>query len=155
VTFLNDCVGPEVEAACAAPAPGSVILLENLRFHVEEEGKGQKPDGSKIKASKEEVASFAASLTQLGDIYVNDAFGTAHRAHASMVGVQLPQRVSGFLLKKELDYFRRALEAPERPFLAILGGAKVSDKIQLIKNMLDRVDEMIIGEGAEGQRGEG
>jgi len=147
VTFLNDCVGPEVEAACAAPAPGSVILLENLRFHVEEEGKGQKPDGSKIKASKEEVAAFAASLTQLGDIYVNDAFGTAHRAHASMVGVQLPQRVSGFLLKKELDYFRRALEAPERPFLAILGGAKVSDKIQLIKNMLDRVDEMIIGGG--------
>jgi hypothetical protein len=76
---------------------------------------------------------------------VNDAFGTAHRAHASMVGVQLPQRVSGFLLKKELQYFSKALDKPARPFLAILGGAKVSDKIQLIKNLLDKVDEMIIG----------
>jgi phosphoglycerate kinase len=140
-------VGPKVESACADPAPGSVILLENLRFHVEEEGKGQTPEGAKIKASKEEVAAFASSLTRLGDIYVNDAFGTAHRAHASMVGVQLPQKVSGFLLKKELDYFSKALVNPERPFLAILGGAKVSDKIQLIKNMLDKVDEMIIGGG--------
>lgn len=135
-----------MEAACASPAAGSVILLENLRFHVEEEGKGVKPDGTKLKASKEEVAAFAASLTRLGDVYVNDAFGTAHRAHASMVGVQLPQRVSGLLLKKELTYFGKALESPERPFLAILGGAKVSDKIQLITNMLDKVNEMIIGE---------
>jgi len=147
VAFLDDCVGPAVEAACAAPAPGSVILLENLRFHVEEEGKGQTPDGKKIKASKEEVGAFTASLTKLGDVYVNDAFGTAHRAHASMVGVKLPLRVSGFLLKKELAYFSRALESPARPFLAILGGAKVSDKIQLIKNMLDKVDEMVIGGG--------
>lgn len=148
VVFLDDCVGSSVEAACAAPAPGSVILLENLRFHVEEEGKGVAADGkTKIKASKDEVAAFAASLTKLGDLYVNDAFGTAHRAHASMVGVKLPERVSGFLLKKELDYFSRALESPERPFLAILGGAKVTDKIQLIMNMLDRVDEMIIGGG--------
>jgi hypothetical protein len=133
VTFLDDCVGASVEEACAAAAPGSVILLENLRFHVEEEGKGQTPDGKKIKASKEEVAAFAASLTKLGDVYgehgcpvgrrrtllratalswprvcaVNDAFGTAHRAHASMVGVKLPERVSGFLLKKELDYFSK------------------------------------------------
>ena len=153
VTFVDDCVGPAVEAACAAPAPGAVLLLENLRFHVEEEGKGVKPDGSKFKASKEDVAAFAASLTKLGDVYVNDAFGTAHRAHASMVGVKLPQRVSGFLLKKELDYFSKALDAPARPFLAILGGAKVSDKIQLIMNLLDKVDEMIIGAG--GQRASG
>ena len=147
VVFLKDCVGAEVEAACANPAPGSVILLENLRFHIEEEGKGKAPDGSKVKAPKDAVAAFAASLTRLGDVYVNDAFGTAHRAHASMVGVKLPVRAAGFLLKKELDYFARALERPQRPFLAILGGAKVADKIQLITSLLDKVDEMAIGGG--------
>jgi phosphoglycerate kinase len=147
ITFLSDCTGPEVEAACANPAPGSVILLENLRFHVEEEGKGVNAAGEKFKASKEAVAAFASSLTKLGDVYVNDAFGTAHRAHASMVGVKLPVRASGFLLKKELAYFAKALEAPARPFLAILGGAKVADKIQLITNLLDKVDEMVIGGG--------
>ena len=147
VTFLSDCVGPAVEAACASPAPGSVILLENLRFHVEEEGKGVDAAGATVKASKDAVAAFATSLTSLGDVYVNDAFGTAHRAHASMVGVKLPIRASGFLLKKELAYFARALEAPARPYLVILGGAKVSDKIQLIENLLDKADEMIIGGG--------
>jgi phosphoglycerate kinase len=147
VVFLQDCVGAEVEAACANPAPGTVFLLENLRFHVEEEGKGVNAAGEKFKASKEAVAAFAASLTRLGDVYVNDAFGTAHRAHASMVGVQLPVRASGFLLKRELAYFSKALEAPARPFLAILGGAKVADKIQLITNLLDKVDEMVIGGG--------
>ncbi|KAK7496546.1 hypothetical protein BaRGS_00012198 [Batillaria attramentaria] len=147
VTFLSDCVGPEVEAACANPANGSVILLENLRFHVEEEGKGVDAEGKKIKASDEDVKKFRASLSKLGDIYVNDAFGTAHRAHSSMVGCQLAQRASGFLLKKELQYFAKALDNPERPFLAILGGAKVADKIQLIENMLDKVNEMIIGGG--------
>jgi phosphoglycerate kinase len=147
VSFLPDCVGPEVEAACADPAPGSVILLENLRFHVEEEGKGVDASGAKVKASKEAVAAFAGSLTKLGDVYVNDAFGTAHRAHASMVGIKLPERVSGFLLKKELAYFSKAMEAPARPYLVILGGAKVSDKIQLITNLLDKADEMIIGGG--------
>jgi phosphoglycerate kinase len=146
VTFLPDCVGPQVEAACADPAPGSVFLLENLRFHVEEEGKGVDAAGNKTKASKEAVAAFSSSLTKLGDVYVNDAFGTAHRAHASMVGVQLPDRVSGFLLKKELAYFSKAMDAPARPYLVILGGAKVTDKIQLIDNLLDKCDEMIIGE---------
>ncbi|XP_070197995.1 phosphoglycerate kinase 1-like isoform X2 [Littorina saxatilis] len=147
IKFLKDCVGPEVEAACANPAPGSVILLENLRFHVEEEGKGVDADGKKTKASPEDVDKFRASLSKLGDIYVNDAFGTAHRAHSSMVGCKLEKRASGFLLKKELQYFAKALNNPERPFLAILGGAKVADKIQLIENMLDKVDEMIIGGG--------
>ncbi|DAZ98820.1 TPA: hypothetical protein N0F65_000976 [Lagenidium giganteum] len=147
VQFLNDCVGAEVEAACANPAPGSVILLENLRFHVEEEGKGKDKDGNKVSASKEDVAKFRASLSKLGDVYVNDAFGTAHRAHSSMVGVDLPVRAAGFLLDKELVYFAKALEAPERPFVSILGGAKVADKIQLIMNMLDKVDEMVIGGG--------
>lgn len=145
VLFLKDCVGSEVEKACANPAAGSVILLENLRFHVEEEGKGQSPSGEKIKAEPDKIEAFRASLSKLGDVYVNDAFGTAHRAHSSMVGVNLPQKASGFLMKKELDYFAKALEKPERPFLAILGGAKVADKIQLIKNLLDKVNHMIIG----------
>uniref|UniRef100_A0A6Q2XZF4 Phosphoglycerate kinase n=1 Tax=Esox lucius TaxID=8010 RepID=A0A6Q2XZF4_ESOLU len=147
VHFLKDCVGPEVEQACADPAAGSVILLENLRFHVAEEGKGKDASGNKTKATQEQIDSFRASLSKLGDVYVNDAFGTAHRAHSSMVGVNLSQKAAGFLMKKELDYFAMALEKPARPFLAILGGAKVKDKIQLINNMLDQVNEMIIGGG--------
>jgi phosphoglycerate kinase len=147
VKFLPNCVGAEVEAACANPAAGSVILLENLRFHLAEEGKGKDKDGKEVKASKEEVAAFRASLTKLGDVFVNDAFGTAHRAHSSMVGVQLATRAAGFCMKKELEYFAKALESPPRPFLSILGGAKVEDKIQLILNLLDKVDEMIIGGG--------
>uniref|UniRef100_A0A671ULQ1 Phosphoglycerate kinase n=1 Tax=Sparus aurata TaxID=8175 RepID=A0A671ULQ1_SPAAU len=122
VTFLKDCVGSAVEAACANPATGSVILLENLRFHVAEEGKGKDASGNKTKATQEQIDSFRASLSKLGDVYVNDAFGTAHRAHSSMVGVNLPQKAAGFLMKKELDYFAMALEKPQRPFLAILGG---------------------------------
>ncbi len=147
VTFLDDCVGDAVEAACASPETGSVILLENLRFHVEEEGKGVDADGNKVKADAGAVAEFRAGLSKLADVYVNDAFGTAHRAHSSMVGVDLPQKAAGFLMKKELEYFGGALDEPKRPFLSILGGAKVSDKILLINNLLDKVDEMIIGGG--------
>ncbi|XP_021926314.1 phosphoglycerate kinase isoform X1 [Zootermopsis nevadensis] len=147
VTFLNDCVGPEVEQACADPKEGSVILLENLRFYVEEEGKGVDEKGNKVKASPEAVTKFRASLRKLGDYYVNDAFGTAHRPHSSMMGEGFSVRASGFLLKKELEYFAKALDNPDRPFLAILGGAKVADKIQLIENLLDKVNEMIIGGG--------
>ena len=147
VTFLSDCAGAEVEQACASPADGTVILLENLRFHIEEEGKGVDDSGAKVKADPTKVKDFRASLAKLGDVYVNDAFGTAHRAHSSMVGDGYEKRAAGFLLKKELTYFSKALDNPERPFLAILGGAKVADKIQLIENMLDRVNEMIIGGG--------
>jgi len=147
VTFLSECVGSEVESACADPAHGSVILLENLRFHVEEEGKGVDADGNKVKADPDKVKEFRASLLQLADVYVNDAFGTAHRAHSSMLGQGFEQRAAGFLLNKELTYFSKALDNPEHPFLAILGGAKVKDKIQLIDNLLDKVDEMIIGGG--------
>lgn len=139
VTFLHDCVGPDVEGAVNSAAKGSVILLENLRFHIEEEGSVKDKDGKKTKADPAKVTEFREQLTRLGDVYVNDAFGTAHRAHSSMVGVKLPQRAAGFLVKKELDFFAKALENPDRPFLAILGGAKVSDKIQLIDNMLDKV----------------
>ncbi|XP_025193867.1 phosphoglycerate kinase [Melanaphis sacchari] len=147
VTFLSDCVGPEVEKACADPAPGSIFLLENLRFHIEEEGKGVNAAGEKTKADKEDVKKFRESLQKLGDVYVNDAFGTAHRAHSSMMGEGFEKRAAGILLNKELTYFAKALDNPERPFLAILGGAKVADKIQLIENLLDKVDEMIIGGG--------
>lgn len=147
IVFLPDCIGPEVEKACADPKPGSVILLENLRFHIEEEGKGVDASGNKVKADPAKVKEFRSSLRKLGDVYVNDAFGTAHRAHSSMLGEGFDQRASGMLLKKELQYFAKALDNPERPFLAILGGAKVADKIQLIENLLDKVNEMIIGGG--------
>lgn len=147
VVFLDDCVGPAVEERCARLEPGEVVLLENLRFHLEEEGRRKLPDGSKEEADPEAVRRFRASLSKLGDVYVNDAFGTAHRAHSSVVGIDLPLRAAGLLLQRELAYFGKALTDPERPFLAILGGAKVSDKIQLIEHLLDRVDEMIIAGG--------
>ncbi|KAK2794678.1 hypothetical protein FQN50_009863 [Emmonsiellopsis sp. PD_5] len=144
VTFTNDCVGKQVEETVAAASGGQVILLENLRFHAEEEGSSKDAEGKKVKADKADVDAFRKGLTALGDIYINDAFGTAHRAHSSMVGVDLPQKAAGFLVKKELEYFAKALENPERPFLAILGGSKVSDKIQLIDNLLDKVNTLII-----------
>ncbi|KAI6646745.1 Phosphoglycerate kinase 1-like [Oopsacas minuta] len=147
VQFLTDCVGPEVEASCRDPAPGSVILLENLRFHAEEEGKGKGEGGEKIVPSEEEIQSFRDSLTKLGEIFVNDAFGTAHRPHSSMVGIQLSVRAAGFLMGQELRYLSGAVSDPKRPFIAILGGAKVADKIPLIKNLLYKVDEMVIGGG--------
>ena len=117
VKFLNDCVGAEVEAACAEAKPGDIILLENLRFHIEEEGKAKDAEGNKIKADKEAVAQFRASLTKLADVYVNDAFGTAHRDHSSMTGVALPQKAAGFLMNKELKAFDQVLNNPPRPFL--------------------------------------
>ncbi|CAN6603998.1 hypothetical protein TRVA0_002S03510 [Trichomonascus vanleenenianus] len=146
VEFLNDCVGPEVEAAVNAASNGQIILLENLRFHIEEEGSAKK-DGQKVKADAADVKKFREQLTSLADVYVNDAFGTAHRAHSSMVGLDVKQRAAGFLMAKELQYFAKALENPERPFLAILGGAKVADKIQLIDNLLTKVNLLIIGGG--------
>jgi len=147
VTFLDDCVGPAVEAACAAAKPGEVILLENVRFHIEEEGKVKLEDGTKLSADKEKVAAFRAALTRLGDLYVNDAFGTAHRDHSSVSGIQLPQRAAGYLMKKELDFLGGAIESPKRPFVGIIGGAKVSGKIDVIQAMLPKVDKLIIGGG--------
>ena len=147
VVFVEGCVGAAVTAACANPAKGTVYLLENLRFHAEEEGKGKAADGSKVVPTAQAVANFRTSLFSLGEVYVNDAFGTAHRAHSSMVGSTHEHRAAGLLLKKELDYFSAALEKPQRPFLCILGGAKVTDKIQLIDNLLAKADEMIIGGG--------
>jgi len=147
IQFLDGCTGAEVESVCAAAQPGDIILLENLRFHIEEEGKRKNDDGSSEKASPDAIAAFRASLTKLGDIYVNDAFGTAHRAHSSVVGIDLPEKVAGFLMEKELTAFAAVIEDPQRPLLAILGGAKIADKIPLINNLLDKADEIIVGGG--------
>jgi phosphoglycerate kinase len=133
VKKLDDCVGPEVEAAVGAARPGDVILLENTRFHPGE--KANDPE-------------FARQLAGLADLYVDDAFGSAHRAHASTEGVThyLPA-VAGFLMEKELEFLGGALASPEHPFVAILGGAKISDKIGVIDNLLERVDALLIGGG--------
>ena len=147
VKFLDDCVGPDVETACAALQPGDVVLLENVRFHIEEEGKAKDAEGNSVKADPAKVAAFRASLTKLGDVYVNDAFGTSHRAHSSVTGVDLPDKVAGFLVEKELAAFSAVLENPKRPLLAILGGAKIADKIPLIRSLLDKADDIIIGGG--------
>jgi phosphoglycerate kinase len=149
VKFLADCVGPAIEQACAPGVlkPGDVVLLENLRFHLEEEGKIKNEDGTSVKADPKQVEAFRASLSRLGDVYVNDAFGTAHRAHSSMVGVKLPQKVAGFLMEAELKAFNAVIENPQRPLLAILGGAKIADKIPLINNLMEKADEIIIGGG--------
>ncbi len=132
VELLNDCVGDEVRDFVEKMQPGDVVLLENVRFHPEEE----KND-----------AGFAAQLANNADLFVNDAFGTAHRAHASTVGIiaYLPQAAAGLLMEKELQYLGKAITAPERPCVAILGGAKVSDKIDVIQNMLRIVDKLLIG----------
>jgi phosphoglycerate kinase len=133
--FVNDCVGPEVEKAASELKPGEILLLENLRFHKEEES------GDK---------AFAKKLSKLGDIYVNDAFGTAHRAHASttIVAEFFPKsKCFGYLLAKEIESIDKVMKTGEKPVLAILGGAKVSSKITIIENILDKVDHLIIGGG--------
>ena len=133
VQIAGDCVGPRAEGATLALKDGEVLLLENLRFHDEEE--------------KNDPA-FAKSLASLGEVYVNDAFGTAHRAHASTAGVTkyLPA-VAGFLMEREMEYLGRALADPKRPFIMIVGGAKVSDKITMLENILPKVDALVIGGG--------
>ncbi|GCA62473.1 phosphoglycerate kinase, partial [Kipferlia bialata] len=135
VLFAPNCVGAEVTSMIESAPEGAIIMLENLRFHAEEEGKNTTPEA---------IAAFRAQLATLGDVYVNDAFGTAHRAHSSMMGEGYDVRACGLLLAKELKFFDIALTTPKRPYLAILGGAKVEDKIKLIDNLLDRVNEIII-----------
>ncbi|NQT19863.1 MAG: phosphoglycerate kinase [Planctomycetes bacterium] len=134
VMKLNDCTGPGVEPAAEALRPGGVLLLENLRFHPEEE---------------EGDEGFAKKLASLGDLYVDDAFGTCHRAHASVAVVPrlMDKAAAGFLLQKEIEYLGKAIADPEKPYAAILGGAKVSDKILVIENLLKKVDAVIIGGG--------
>jgi phosphoglycerate kinase len=134
VTFVDDCVGDDAAKAVndVRAAGGGVVLLENLRFHPEEEKNDPK---------------FAAALASLADLYVDDAFGAAHRAHASVEGIthHVRRSAAGLLMEEELKYLGHALEAPERPFVAILGGAKVSDKLEVIENMLGKVDRLLIG----------
>jgi len=134
VKFASDCIGGEVEATAEGLKDGEVLLLENLRFHKEEEKNDE---------------TFARSLAKLGDVYVNDAFGSAHRAHASTEGVTrfLKPAVAGYLMQKELAYLGGALENPARPFVAVLGGSKISGKIDVIQNLLGKVDALLIGGG--------
>ena len=134
VIFAPDCIGAAVEGLVAKMQPGDVMLLENLRFHPEEE---KNDDG------------FSKALASLADVYINDAFGAAHRAHASTVGITkyIPEAAAGYLLKKEIEYLEGAVENPVRPFVAILGGAKVSGKIGVIENLGKKVDKVIIGGG--------
>jgi phosphoglycerate kinase len=134
VAFGDDCIGEAVESAVAALADGEILLLENLRYH---------------EAETRNNLDFAARLARLGDVYVNDAFGTAHRAHASTEGVThyLEICAAGLLMVKELDYLGRLLENPAKPFVAVLGGAKISGKIDVIANLLPRVDRILIGGG--------
>jgi phosphoglycerate kinase len=133
VKTTDDCIGPEVEKAAQALKPGEVLLLENLRFHAEEEAGD---------------AYFAKALAGLGDIYVNDAFGTSHRAHASISGIAryLPA-VAGFLLEKEINTLGGLIEKPAHPFTSVFGGAKVSDKVAVLKNIMKKVDSLLIGGG--------
>lgn len=132
VKFLKDCIGPDVDHTVRGMRPGDVILLENLRFHPEEERNDE---------------GFSKALASLADVYVNDAFGTAHRAHASTYGItkHIKYSVAGFLMKKEIDYLQKTVANPIRPFVAILGGAKVSGKIGVIENLKDKVDKVIVG----------
>jgi phosphoglycerate kinase len=132
VAFASDCVGPDVEAQARGLAAGGVLLLENLRFHPEEENNDE---------------GFSRRVAALADLYVNDAFGSAHRAHASTVGITqfLAPAVAGFLMEREINYLSKAVENPARPYTAIVGGAKVSDKIELLQNLMRFADHVLIG----------
>jgi len=141
VVIADDCIGDAVAAQAAAVQPGQVLMLENTRFHAAEEGKGPN--------LQEPQRDMARQLAALGDIYVNDAFGAAHRAHAStaVVAEFAEVAVTGFLIERELEYLGKALESPERPFVAIIGGAKVSGKLEVLKALVGKVDTAVIGGG--------
>ena len=158
VQFVNDSVGPEVKAKAEALQPGQVLLLENLRFYNEEEGKASLTDGmsdDEIKKAKSEMKEaqkeFSKQLADLADVYVNDAFGTAHRAHASTAVIadyfDADSKMFGYLIESEINSLDKVVKDPKRPFTAIMGGAKVSSKITIIENMLDKVDNLILGGG--------
>ncbi len=154
VTFVADC--GKADAEVAAMKPGDVVMLENTRYYKEEQAKAKQKDGesdedfkARKAALKEKQKELAKKLASYGDIYCNDAFGTAHRAHAStaVVTKYIPPSVAGFLLEKEIEYLGNAVENPVRPFVAILGGAKVSDKLAVVSNLLTKVNTLIIGGG--------
>ncbi|MFA5238910.1 MAG: phosphoglycerate kinase [Phycisphaerae bacterium] len=147
ILFANDCIGPEVKKKAAALKPGDCLLLENVRFHKEEEIKDK--NAKENPALRKAKDDFAKQIAVLGDVYVDDAFGTAHRDNASMytvpVMMQGKDRVAGFLLEKELKFLGETLDSPKKPFVAILGGAKVSDKLKVIENLMKKVDRILIG----------
>jgi phosphoglycerate kinase len=154
VTFAADCANADAEVA--ALKPGGIVMLENTRFYKEEEGKVKKTDEmsdeeykAKKAALKDKQKALAQKLASYGDLYCNDAFGSAHRAHASTAVIckYMKDNVAGFLMEREIEYLGTAVEKPTRPFVAILGGAKVSDKLAVVNNLLDKVDTLIIGGG--------
>lgn len=159
VQFSNDCVGPEAAQKTAALKPGEALMLENLRFHAEEEGKprgladdaSDEEKASAKKAMKEKQREFAKTLASYADVYVNDAFGTAHRAHASTAIIadffDADHKMFGYLMQKEIDAVEKIMKNPAHPFTAIIGGSKVSSKIDIINNLLDKVNNLIIGGG--------
>lgn len=158
VRFADDCVGEDAKKQAAALKPGEVLLLENLRFYAEEEGKprGLAEDASDEEkkaakaAVKESQKKFVADLASLGDVWINDAFGTAHRAHAStaLIAVYFPNdKLFGYVMEGELKAVDNVMQNPQRPFTAIMGGSKVSSKIDIIMNLMDKVDNLILGGG--------
>ena len=158
VLFAKDCVGPDAKEKAAALQPGQVLMLENLRFHLEEEGKpnlAEDTSEQEKKAAKAEMKekqqTFSKELASMADVYVNDAFGTAHRAHASTAVIadyfDSDKKMFGFLIEQELQSLDKVLKSPDRPFTAIMGGAKVSTKITIIENLLDKVNNLILGGG--------
>ncbi|MDD4817838.1 MAG: phosphoglycerate kinase [Victivallaceae bacterium] len=145
VNFIDDCIGDKVEAAAKALKAGEILVCENTRFHKEEDMKCKTPE------DKAAMRGFAAKLARLGDVYVNDAFGTAHRAHASTAVItefmDKSKCVAGFLMDKELQYLGKAVANPQRPFVAIIGGAKVSGKLEVLRSLMEKVDTILIGGG--------
>ena len=145
VNFIDDCIGDKVESAAKSLKAGEILVCENTRFHKEEDMKCKTPE------DKEAMRGFAAKLAKLGDVYVNDAFGTAHRAHASTAVItefmDKSKCVAGFLMDKELQYLGKAVAAPKRPFVAIIGGAKVSGKLEVLRSLMEKVDTILIGGG--------
>lgn len=145
VKFANDCVGADVQAQAAALKPGEVLVCENTRYHKAEDIKCKTPEDKQL------MRDFAAELAKLGNVYVNDAFGTAHRAHASTAVItefmDKSKCVAGFLMEKELQYLGKAVADPQRPFVAIIGGAKVSGKLEVLRSLMNKVDTILIGGG--------
>ncbi len=143
VQFVDDCIGEKTVAAAKALKPGEIMICENTRFHKEEDMK------AKTDEDKAKTADFAKELAKLGEIYVNDAFGTAHRSHGSTAKIckYIPVSVAGFLMEKEIQYLGQTVENPKRPFVAIIGGAKVSDKLEVLKSLISKCDSLLIGGG--------
>lgn len=143
VLFLNDCIGQKVQEACLQASQGDIIVLENLRFHPEEEGYlPQDTQGDRRKCNKKDVSSFRTSLSRLADIYVNDSFGSSYKPHSSVTGIHVHEKVAGLQMQQELEYFAQVVKCPARPFLAIFGGAK--NKTHVMMAMMDKIDTLIV-----------